>query len=828
LIPRCTVGRGITGAVRYILGEGRNPETGKPRLLTTSDISRVAWFGGTGFGFDINSVSDADLARRMMEFDAQNQTSRTRPCLKDCVHLSLGWRPGETPTIMQMNEAARDALKALGMENGRALFAIHSDEGYAHIHIVASKINPATGRAYDLKENYLKLSRWAEQYERDHGGVVCAGREEANALRDAIRARDAAAVLLLIAKQRATFTGNDLDRALYKEIKDRLARSQFAARILRRHDIVHLADGPDALPSRYTTRSVLHAEGHVLHAVQGLECNHRHDVPEATRLTVLLQERFRRMSEEQAAAFRHATGKGGLALIDGRAGTGKSYTLSAIREAYEAGGRQVVGLAPTNAVAQDMRRDGFRRAATIHSELFALNNGRVAWDERTVVIVDEAAMVDTELMAMLTAHAYHAGAKLLLVGDDRQLSSIDHGGMFGALKDRYGAASLTEVRRQSKDDDRRATELMAEGNFYEALERYDAKGAIHWTASQDQARADLVRRWAADTAADPSKSHFVFAYTNLDVDALNRDLRRVREQRGELGASHVFETKHGRHAFSTGDRIQFTGTEKRLGLYNGNVGIIESIEGVAITVRLDGHDGRRLTFDADAFDQFRHGYAGTIYKGQGRTIDRTYLFHSQHWRSAASYVALSRHRERAEVFVAHETAADLRQLARQMGRIEERRAASQFFCVGEQAATVRPPTPSDLLKHLGRLSPARRRLQPIEGWRAAVKSNFGQSDAAHGQPSDMRPLRTRHSGNLDDGKLESSITIRSDVFPGIDTKQNSVRHDFRIARGVLVRHRYVRPLLLRIWRQVALWASHSTSVPSRPNSRRRFEPRVPR
>src|SRR5580700_11531424 len=110
-----------------------------------------------------------------------------------------------------------------------------------------------------------------------------------------------------------------------------------------------------------------------------------------------------------------------------------------------------------------MLRDGFRHGGTVHSELFALKNGRRQWDGRTVVMVDEAAMIDTKLMAELTQHARATGAKLILVGDDRQLASIDRGGMFGALKDRYGAAALTEVRRQTKKDDRRATELMAEG-----------------------------------------------------------------------------------------------------------------------------------------------------------------------------------------------------------------------------------------------------------------------------------------------------------------------------------------------------------------------------
>ena len=83
-------------------------------------------------------------------------------------------------------------------------------------------------------------------------------------------------------------------------------------------------------------------------------------------------------------------------------------------------------------------------------------------------------------------------------------------------------------------------------------------------------------------------------------------------------------------------------------------------------------------FDADAFRTFRHGYAGTIYKGQGRTLDQTYLYHSEHWRSAASYVALTRHRDKAELFVATNTARDVSQLSRQMARVDDRRAASQF------------------------------------------------------------------------------------------------------------------------------------------------------
>lgn len=690
MIPRVQLGKGISGVTRYVLGEGKGAGNDN---LAPDEESRVEWISGTGFGFNVNSRRDAELARKMMEFLALNQSSPTRKCEMDAVHLSLAWRPGEQPTREQMEDAAKGALKAMGMENALALFVAHNDEGYSHVHVVASKINPDTDRAYDLKGNYLKLSRWAEQYERDFsGGVICLRREEANRLRDAIARRDAGAVLDHMTEKRATFTAKELVRTLTKEIKSDFRRTQFAEKILSHKNAIGLSDEPKGPVTRYTSAAVFEAEKYVLSAADSLSRANRHGVSETARAEIL--KRFEKqktgLSPEQAKAFRHATDKEGLALIDGQAGTGKSHTMSAIRQAYEANGYKVIGLAPTNAVVSDMRTDGFRNANTIHAELMALNNDRTSWSPKTAVMVDEAAMVDTRIMAVLTAHARSSGAKLILVGDDRQLSSIERGGMFGAMKDRHGAAALTEVRRQYKDEDRRAASMMAEGNFHDALAIYEAKGAIKWNRTQTQARADLVGAWAADSRKDPEKSRFVFAYTNDDVSRLNEELRAVRKGRGELGKDHAFETKFGKFNFATNDRIQLTDTDKRQGLFNGTVGTITGIEGDKITVKFDGRLSRTATFDADKFQGFRHGYAGTIYKGQGRTLDQTYLYHSEHWRSAASYVALTRHRDKAEMFVATNTAPNLQRLARQMARVDDRRAASQFF------SKRTPDTDSDL------------------------------------------------------------------------------------------------------------------------------------
>jgi ATP-dependent exoDNAse (exonuclease V) alpha subunit len=268
-----------------------------------------------------------------------------------------------------------------------------------------------------------------------------------------------------------------------------------------------------------------------------------------------------------------------LKIIEGRAGTGKSYALGVIRHAHELAGHRVVGLAPTNTVAQDLKAGGFAEATTVHAELFRLKNGRTAWNARTVVIVDEAAMLDSRITGELLAMARQARAKVILAGDDRQLASIERGGLFSELKAHHSAAEITEVTRQRVAWQRQAARDLAEGRFGEAVAAYDKARAITWTQDQETARAALVEAWKRDTVATPAAARFVFAYTNRDVDVLNAELRRVRRERGELaGPEERFETKHGPADFAVGDRVQFTDTDKRARIYNGNVGTITGID----------------------------------------------------------------------------------------------------------------------------------------------------------------------------------------------------------------------------------------------------------
>jgi Ti-type conjugative transfer relaxase TraA len=506
---------------------------------------------------------------------------------------------------------------------------------------------------------------------------------------NAAAALDPEAVLETLTRHAATFSVQDLERYLTKHLGDDAAAcAHVKAAVLGHADVLALYDpesGADA--GRYTTHAVRAEEREVLAAAADVAMGRRWRQGVSARTAGAVVEAWS-LRADQRAAFDHAVAAGGLKVIEGRAGTGKSHTLQAVREAHAR--HRVIGLAPTNTVAQDLKREGFAEAATVHGALFALKNGRDHWDNHTVLIVDEAAMLGTRVTGALLAEAACAGAKVILAGDDKQLASIARGGLFAEIKARHGAAEITQVTRQRQDWQRAAAEDLAAGRFQEAVAAFDRHGAITWVATRDEARAALVARWTEETAARPEASNFVFAYTNRDVDALNADLRQARRDQGKLGADHAFATAHGELLFAVGDRVQFTETRKTSRIYNGNVGTITGIDGLTgrITATIDG-DQRAVSWTAGALSGFRHGYAGTIYKGQGKTLERTYLYHTHHWRSAPAYVALTRQRDWAQVFVAKETAKDVRALARQMARAEVKAASVAFATADELPEALR-------------------------------------------------------------------------------------------------------------------------------------------
>jgi len=569
---------------------------------------------------------------------------------------------------------------------------------------------------------------------------------------------DTARVLDALTRHNATFTGRDLDRLLARQLGQAAAAGEIEAvrAVVMASPDLRVLDDPDAASGRYSTRQVQKEEQAVLAAAAALAGRPMGEVARDAAAG-------RGLRPDQQAAFDHATAAGHLKLIAGRAGTGKSYTLAAIRAAHAAAGRRVIGLAPTHTVVRDMQGDGFGAAATVHSALFRLKNGKMRWGPETVVIVDEAAMLGTAILKELLVAADQAGAKLVLAGDDRQLASIERGGMFAELFKRHAHAEITEVVRQ-KGWQRRAAQDLAVYRFDKAVDAFEAAGAILWRDTPAAALDALVVAWGQDRAdwrrdhpGQPDERRFVFAYTNKEVDALNARLRALCRAQGELrGPDVVFDVCHRapdpgaaevlhRTAFAVGDRVQFTRTDKAAGLVNGEVATITHLDAGtgAIRARLDtaAGPGREVAWNAHAFNGFRHGYAGTIHKGQGKTLDRTYLLHSRHWTAAPAYVALTRQRKAAAIFVSRATAADARQLARQMARTDERSAAITWAARRAGVAAPTPghaPSPEGAEAHRDKKRRSVERIQAralIRDWSQRLAAYHAALAASPGDPA---------------------------------------------------------------------------------------------
>jgi hypothetical protein len=355
--------------------------------------------------------------------------------------------------------------------------------------------------------------------------------------------------------------------------------------------------------------------------------------------------------------------------------------MAVIRDALEAAGYRVIGLAPTNAVAADMATGGFHTASTIHLELLRQETKTgwyEAWDARTCLILDEAAMIDANLYERLLVRAAEAGARVVLVGDDRQLSSIERGGIYGYLKKACGFSLLREVRRQNQGWAKEASLCFAEGRILDGLKPYHERGYITFHADIAEAANALVQQCLEDQRQEPEKPRFVYAATRDAVAKLNLGLQQANWTLRPPEQKLRLQTANGEVEFGSGDRIQFFGNERKLGIVNGLIGTIVALQADAVTVKTD--EDRIITFDPTVFDQFGLGFAGTIYRGQGRTQVQTYCLydHAFAWGSASSYVAFTRHKESVRCYVPRPLAADLETLARQMSKSDPRVSSLEF------------------------------------------------------------------------------------------------------------------------------------------------------
>jgi Ti-type conjugative transfer relaxase TraA len=492
--------------------------------------------------------------------------------------------------------------------------------------------------------------RHAEEALPRHIAERIAAQEQVSQENGAAILEDPTLALRAMTHQRSTFTERDLAKFLHTRT---LGAEQFQAAMLKVTTSAELvALGKDDWGrTRYSTREMLEAERNLLQRTKVMAAQGAHGVVISRQASVLSHSR---LSAEQEAAFRHLIGQGDLKALVGVAGSGKSTLLAAARMAWEAEGLTVKGAALSGIAAENLQQASGIRSRTLASYEYAWKQDRDRLGHNDVLVIDEAGMIGTKQLDRMLAAAHRAQAKVVLVGDPEQLQAIEAGAAFRGVIGQVGMAELTQVRRQKEGWARAATRQLAGGRTGEALQAYQSHGAIIAAPTNEGAQERLLAVWSEDRQRAPQESRLILAYTRAAVNELNAKAREILKGEGRLAGGQAVRTTRGAREFAAGDRILFLKNEKSLGVKNGTLGTVERIGSGALQVRLDGPDAPRIAVETKDYADFDHGYASTVHKSQGATVDRTYVLAGRFFDRHSSYVALSRHRETATLFYAQD------------------------------------------------------------------------------------------------------------------------------------------------------------------------------
>lgn len=480
-----------------------------------------------------------------------------------------------------------------------------------------------------------------------------------------------------ITHQQATFTKRDMAMFVHRHSDGNEQFDRAMSAVRTSPDLVELGkDGRGE--DRFTSREMIETEQRLQRASELMAERERHRVSEKDRAAALAGAEANELvlSGEQRAAFDHITNGRDLGVVVGYAGTGKSAMLGVAREAWESAGLNVRGVALSGIAAEGLENGSGIASRTIASLEHGWAQGRGMLATRDVLVIDEAGMVGTRQMERVLSHAADAGAKVVLVGDPQQLQAIEAGAAFRAIHERHGGVEITEVRRQHEGWQQGATRQLATGRTGEAIRAYADHGMVHAAETRLAARGALVERWDRERIAAPGQTRIILTHINDEVRELNEAARDRLRAAGDLGDDVRVKTERGNRAFASGDRIMFLRNERGLEVKNGTLATIEKVSPEHIAVRTD--DGRSVAFDTKDYAHVDHGYAATIHKAQGMTVDRAHVLATPGMDSHGAYVSLSRHRDGAELYYGRDNFKDESRLVRALSRERAKDMASDY------------------------------------------------------------------------------------------------------------------------------------------------------
>jgi conjugative relaxase-like TrwC/TraI family protein len=405
------------------------------------------------------------------------------------------------------------------------------------------------------------------------------------------------------------------------------------------------------------------------------------------------------LSQEQQKAVEHVcSNRDSFSAVQGLAGTGKTYMLGVAREIYEKENYIVKGVCFTGRAAEELFQGAGIESITIHSHLNKLEkeagyqdnlevlkdkntwnlNGLQPGNQKELWIIDEASMVDNRTMVQLMEAAERKQAKVIIVGDARQLQPVGAGNSFSNMIENHkiNFIEMQDIRRQKDRNLKEAVMESVRGDVGKSLEKLQS----HIIEIRDrEKRLQHIAKDFSQQYIHERENSVIITGSNMDRRILNQEVRQALKEEGLLKQGHQMEVvdrqgHYEKKEIAPGEKIMFLNNDKRLGVSNGQTGYVHSIQGENLIISSNQKEYR---FNMKEYSHIDYGYAMTTHKGQGITVDKAFIHLDTHQQALNSrnsyYVDVSRARNEVWIYT-----DDKQGLQKSVAQFQERISGFDF------------------------------------------------------------------------------------------------------------------------------------------------------
>lgn len=484
--------------------------------------------------------------------------------------------------------------------------------------------------------------------------------------------------------------------AVYESILDHPQFRNLVQLTVNEYPLVVIGD-----TGTFTTISMLEDEQQMVE-LAGIKSGQHILDPDVVRGAIATKEGI---SGEQIESVLVGTGsEEDVTVIEGLAGAGKSFTMEAVRAAYEASGYDVMGTAISWTAAKVLQASAKLTNSMALARLLGhmrdkAQKGGEFFHRPSLIIVDEAGMVDTVQMAELLrrCHDSRYPVKVILTGDTLQVTPVAAGAAMETIVERYGSAKIETIRRQVAESDRVCVKLLSERQAGKVVHMMEQKESFVWAQNREDQVAQVVQGYLSYRLAYPDRTALILGSDNETVREINDRIRDALKRLGMIQPTEVADIaitdgrKNFTASFSVGDEVVLRGNnpnvpvykidpnkspvdekhwEKsdRVGVFNRNNGRIVGIRkcktprgSYDFIVDLTGDLAGRVIINSEEFHRgslesmralpMTHNYATTVYASQGQTVDQVFFLDSDAINFRLAYVGLSRHRDGVKVYL---------------------------------------------------------------------------------------------------------------------------------------------------------------------------------